>query len=112
RDVEAVSASDRVAVVAVHGIADQQPGQTVRELARLLCHGGAGEPRHGHGEMHEGLVSGWLLVRDYLMTCRAHPAAADLSGATFGEVLHKISEDKVVQGEEKRIAGVKTVRRG
>jgi hypothetical protein len=54
--LEAVSASDRVAVVAVHGIADQQPGQTVRELARLLCHGGAGEPRYVHGEMHQVLV--------------------------------------------------------
>ncbi len=55
-ELDTVSASDRVAVVTVHGIADQQPGQTVRELARLLCHGGAGEPRYVHGEMHEVLV--------------------------------------------------------
>jgi hypothetical protein len=41
-----VSTPDRVAVVAVHGIADQRAGQTVRELARLLCHGGDGEPRY------------------------------------------------------------------
>ena len=40
-----MSTPERVAVVVVHGIADQRAGQTVRELARLLCHGGAGEPR-------------------------------------------------------------------
>src|SRR5262245_25037798 len=51
-----MSASDRVAVVAVHGIADQRVGQTVRELARLLCHGGAGEPRYVQGEIHDVLV--------------------------------------------------------
>jgi hypothetical protein len=49
-------ATERVAVVAVHGIADQRAGQTVREIARLLCHGGAGEPRYVHGEIHEVLV--------------------------------------------------------
>jgi hypothetical protein len=43
-------------VVVVHGIADQRAGQTVRELARLLCHGGEGEPRYVQGEMHEVLV--------------------------------------------------------
>ena len=48
--------SSRVAVVVVHGIADQRPGQTVRELARLLCHGGEGEPRYVNGELHEVLV--------------------------------------------------------
>ncbi len=52
----AVSTTDRVAVVVVHGIADQRAGQTVRELARLLCHGGAGEPRYVQGEMHDVLV--------------------------------------------------------
>jgi len=51
-----VSATDRVAVVVVHGIADQRAGQTVRELARLLCHGGQGEPRYVQGEMHDVLV--------------------------------------------------------
>jgi hypothetical protein len=45
-----------VAVVVVHGIADQRPGQTVRELARLLCHGGEGEPPYVQGELHEVLV--------------------------------------------------------
>lgn len=45
-----------VAVIAVHGIADQQPGQTVRELARLLCHGGDGAPRYVDGEVHEVIV--------------------------------------------------------
>jgi hypothetical protein len=55
-EVSPVSATDRVAVVAVHGIADQRAGQTVRELARLLCHGGTGEPRYVQGEIHEVLV--------------------------------------------------------
>ena len=45
-----------VAVVAVHGIADQLPGQTVRELARLLCHGAEGPPRYVQGEIQEVLV--------------------------------------------------------
>ena len=43
-------------MVVVHGIADQRAGQTVRELARLLCQGGEGEPRYVQGEMHEVLV--------------------------------------------------------
>jgi hypothetical protein len=51
-----MNATDPVAVVVVHGIADQRPGQTVREIARLLCHGGAGEPRYVHGEFREVLV--------------------------------------------------------
>jgi hypothetical protein len=51
-----VSASDRVAVIAVHGIADQRAGQTVRELVRLLCHGGTGQPRYVQGEITEVLV--------------------------------------------------------
>jgi len=51
-----VSQADRVAVVVVHGIADQRAGQTVREIARLLCHGGEGEPRYVQGELHEVLV--------------------------------------------------------
>jgi hypothetical protein len=51
-----VSATDRVAVVVVHGVADQHAGQTVREIARLLCHGGVGEPRYVQGELHDVLV--------------------------------------------------------
>ena len=47
---------DRVAVVVVHGIADQAAGQTVREVARLLCHGGEGEPRYVQGEIQGVLV--------------------------------------------------------
>jgi hypothetical protein len=46
----------RVAVVVVHGIADQLPGQTVREVARLLCHGAEGAPRYVHGEVREVLI--------------------------------------------------------
>jgi len=51
-----MSAVDRIAVVAVHGIADQHPGQTVREIARLLCHGGDDAPRYVRGETHGVLV--------------------------------------------------------
>jgi len=48
--------TERVAIIAVHGVADQRPGQTVRELARLLCHGGDGPPRYVEGELHEVIV--------------------------------------------------------
>ena len=51
-----MSMSDRVAVVVVHGIADQQPGQTVRELARLLCQGGTRESPYVQGEIHDVLI--------------------------------------------------------
>ncbi len=51
-----MSEADRVAVVVVHGIADQRRGQTVREVVRLLCHGGDGAPRFVQGEMHDVLV--------------------------------------------------------
>ena len=51
-----MSEADRVAVVVVHGIADQRAGQTVREIIRLLCHGGDGAPRFVQGEMHDVLV--------------------------------------------------------
>ena len=46
----------RVAVVVVHGIADQRPGQTVLEVARLLCQGRDGAPPYVQGEMHDVLV--------------------------------------------------------
>ncbi|MEW5879057.1 MAG: hypothetical protein AB1761_01280 [Pseudomonadota bacterium] len=48
--------TERVAIITVHGVADQRPGQTVRELARLLCHGGDGPPRYVEGELHEVIV--------------------------------------------------------
>lgn len=51
-----MSMTERVAVLVVHGIADQRPGQTVREVARLLCHGGDGAPAYVHGEMQDVLV--------------------------------------------------------
>ncbi len=48
--------AQRVAVITVHGVADQRPGQTVRELARLLCHGGSGAPRYVEGELQQVIV--------------------------------------------------------
>ena len=51
-----MSVADSVAVVAVHGIADQRAGQTVREIARLLCRGGASASRYVQGELHHVLV--------------------------------------------------------
>ena len=69
-----MSTTDRVAVVVVHGIADPRAAQTVREIARLLCHGGAGEPRYAQGEMHEVLVpvakDGFFSTRTGLPTAR------------------------------------------
>ncbi len=44
--------SEHVAIITVHGVADQQPGQTVGELARLLCHGGSEQARYVAGEKH------------------------------------------------------------
>ncbi|GAB4473802.1 MAG: hypothetical protein OHK0044_18220 [Burkholderiaceae bacterium] len=49
-------ATERVAIITVHGVADQQPGQTVRELARPLCHGGDGASRYVEGELNEVIV--------------------------------------------------------
>jgi len=51
-----MNTTGRVAVVVVHGVADQRAGQTVREIARLLCHGGEGEPGYVQAEMHGVLV--------------------------------------------------------
>lgn len=49
--------TDRVAVVVVHGIADQRPGQTVLELARLLCLGNGAAPSYVQGELGHALVT-------------------------------------------------------
>ena len=51
-----MSATDRVAVVVVHGVADQHPGQTVLEVVRLLCHGRNGAPPYVQGDLHDVLV--------------------------------------------------------
>ena len=50
------AAVQKIAVIAVHGVADQHPGQTVRELARLLGHGGSGAPRYVEGELQQVIV--------------------------------------------------------
>ena len=47
---------DRVAIVVVHGIADQKPGQTVREVARLLC-----VEEHGTAPYEQGEIQGVLV---------------------------------------------------
>jgi hypothetical protein len=51
-----MSTAERVALVVVHGIADQLPGQTVREVARLLCHGVDGSPAYVQGELQQVLI--------------------------------------------------------
>ena len=51
-----MSTMDRVAIVVVHGIADQKPGQTVREVARLLC-----VEEHGIAPYEQGEVQGVLV---------------------------------------------------
>jgi hypothetical protein len=51
-----MSTTHRVAVVVVHGIADQRAGQTVREVARLLCHGADGAPPYVQGEIQDVLI--------------------------------------------------------
>ena len=69
--------TDRVAVVVVHGIADQRPGQTVVEVARLLCHGGGGLPRYVQGDVHHVLVPVEKLEPG---TCRPHDASPPTQG--------------------------------
>jgi hypothetical protein len=53
---QSMSATDRVAIVVVHGIADQRPRQTVREVARLLSRGGPRVASYVQGEMQDVLV--------------------------------------------------------
>ena len=48
--------TERVAIITVHGVADQRPGQTVDELARLLCHGDSDAARYVEGEKHEIII--------------------------------------------------------
>ena len=70
------TANERVAIVTVHGVADQLPGQTVRELARLLCHGADGPPRYGEGETHGVLIAVAPLPAHAVHAPPAAPAAA------------------------------------
>ena len=51
-----MSTVERVAVVVVHGIADQRPGQTVRDVARLLCRGAPGVAPYEQGEIANLLI--------------------------------------------------------
>jgi len=51
-----MSTTDRVAIVVVHGIADQKPGQTVREVARLLCAEEHGVAHYEQGEIQSVLM--------------------------------------------------------
>jgi hypothetical protein len=51
-----MSEAERVALVVVHGIADQRPGQTVREVAGLLCHGADGAPPYVQAEIQDVLI--------------------------------------------------------
>jgi len=51
-----MSATDRVAVVVVHGVADQRRGQTALEVVRLLCRGEDGAPPYVQGDLHDVLV--------------------------------------------------------
>ena len=67
--------TERVAIITVHGVADQQPGQTVGELARLLCHGGSDRARYVEGEKHEII----LPVRK--LTCVEEAPATDTNDA-------------------------------
>lgn len=63
---------ERVAIVAVHGVADQRAGQTVRELARLLCRGGDGS--HGEPMYVQGRTQGVLVP---VAPLRPRASAAD-----------------------------------
>ncbi len=54
--IHSANSVPRVAVIAVHGIADPPPGQTAREVARLLCQTGTVKPRYLQGEVHGVLI--------------------------------------------------------
>lgn len=73
-DSERPPPAGKVAVIAVHGVADQRPGQTVRELARLLCHGGQPAPRYVQGQTHGVLIATPPLQTDGHETVRRQPA--------------------------------------
>src|SRR5262245_43204088 len=51
-----MSATDRVAVVVVHGVADQRRCQTALEVVRLLCRGGDRAAPYVQGDLHDVLV--------------------------------------------------------
>src|ERR1044071_2755571 len=67
-----MTATDRVAILVVHGIADQKPGQTVREVTRLLCLSQKGAPQDEHGTRpyEQGEIQGVVVAFE-----RSEPAA-------------------------------------
>ncbi|MDZ7651839.1 MAG: hypothetical protein U5L03_04415 [Burkholderiaceae bacterium] len=77
---------DAVAVITVHGIADQQPGQTVRELVRLLCNGRDGAPPYVDGELHEVIVPVSALAPGGASGSAATPAPAVDPDSTRGRM--------------------------
>jgi hypothetical protein len=84
-----MNTTDRVAVVVVHGIADQRPGQTVREVARLLCQSRDGAPPYVQGEMHEVLVPVEKLEPGSSSPQAAAPPAQPTGGAKKPETARR-----------------------
>lgn len=41
---------ERIAVIAIHGVADQKPGETARAIASLMVHAGGADARYGKGD--------------------------------------------------------------
>jgi hypothetical protein len=72
-----LSTHERVAIVVVHGIADQRSGQTVREVARLLCHGAERSPPYVQGEIRGVLIPVEKLQPRSTRPRDARPAAKD-----------------------------------
>jgi hypothetical protein len=56
QDSQTAPPATRIAVVAVHGVADQKAGDTVRAIAGLLVNSGAFDARYGTGEVDSFLL--------------------------------------------------------
>src|SRR5262249_61810290 len=85
-----MSVTDRVAIVVVHGIADQQPGQTVREVARLLCLSQKGAPQYEHGTLpyEQGEIQGVVVPVEKLEP-GGGPLAEAAAAAPMGQEARK-----------------------